>query len=173
MRKRKDIALRLWHNKSCYFHRMKPKTKINVVGKKVFHSHHLTVHYWALLTIFIFPIALLSAANFGYGNGASFLIGAAASFAVLAMNALMERRLWIFSHPWRTCFESPDFSFKLAMISGVILLIMETAVLVLFFIDKSLDVPALQIILSRNCQNPPSVMRDVCSFAYTQDMLKR
>ena len=140
------------------------KTKI----QRHFTSHQITVHYWALLTIFVFPVVLLLAASRGIGYGASFVIGISASFSVLVMNALMERRLWIFTHPWRRCFEATDFAFKLAMVSGVILLLIETSLLVFFFTDKSLDASTMNLILSRNCQSPPQALREICSFVLTR-----
>ena len=81
---------------------------------------------------------------------------------VLILDAIFERRLWIFDARWRPHFEHPEFSFRLALVSGAILLIVETVVLVFFLTSPNLDRALLQLIFSTKCGHPTAAYQPLC-----------
>ncbi len=70
---------------------------------------------------------------------------------MLVVDAFVERRLWMFERPWRERFESPDFYFRLALVTGAVLLILETSLFVFFFIDGTFDRSLVRTIYLRQC----------------------
>lgn len=117
---------------------------------------------WAVLTIAAFPIVMAAATRFGASFAMSFFLGMLGSIAVLVVDGVTEPRLWMFETKWREKFESTDFSFRLAVISGAVLLILETSLFVVFFLDGSLDRSMFSLILGRQCQHPVSGFQDIC-----------
>lgn len=109
--------------------------------------------FWAFLTVMAFPIAILAATAFGFSRLDSFLWGMASSIAALFTNAMMERRLWMFDPKWRVRFEHPEFSFRLAIITGTVLLIIESAVMVFLF-SGNVERNLMTIVFERQCRNP-------------------
>ncbi len=138
--------------------------------------HHAPLHrprdeasnFWAFLTILAFPVGMLVASAFSFSPFQAFVIGAVASFTILIANVMAETRLWMFDKKWRERFEHPEFSFRLAVVTGTILLILETVVLILFFTDGSMDGSLLRMVLSRQCQSPRDGFEQVCSSVLDQ-----
>ncbi len=118
--------------------------------------------FWAALTIGAFPLAMFIASLYGYSPIAGFLFGIAASITMLVSNALAEERLWMFAPKWRARFEHRDFSLKLALVTGALLLITETFLLVVFFTEGSLDQALVNLVFSRQCQTPTVTFEPFC-----------
>lgn len=116
--------------------------------------------FWAFTTIAAFPVGILIASSLGVSPFGAFLFGAYASFAALVANAISDGYLWMFAPHWKERFEAPDFSFKLAVISGAILLLVESVLLVMIFSDGGVDRTLLQLVYSRQCRANPN--SDAC-----------
>lgn len=122
--------------------------------KQVFNSHHLTADYWAFATILALPITMFFVNGLGANYVVSFFAGIAGSLGVIILNAFLEKRLWFFAPEWKKRLEAPDFSFRLAVASGVLFLMLETLLLFMFFTSPSLDRSLMQLIFARQCQDP-------------------
>ncbi len=118
--------------------------------------------FWAALTFLTFPLAWVVASWLGYDPIGAFLLGAAAMMAILVANRIAEQELWFFDIKWRERFEHPDVSFRLAVVTGALLLIIETTLLVLFFTDGSMDRALLNLVFSRQCQYPLDGFASIC-----------
>ena len=121
-----------------------------------------TADFWALYTIFAFPTAVLVASSLGLSYIASFCLGITASMLVMLSNALLETRLWLFTDRWGHEFLTHDFSYKLLIVACVLLLIVESVMIALFFVDGSMDGLALRMIVARRCAVPVEMTRDFC-----------
>lgn len=108
-------------------------------------------NFWALMTIAAFPLGMLCAMSVNQSTLAVFAWGMLATIAVLTANVLSERRLWMFSPEWRARFDHPEFSFRLAVVAGALLLVLQTSVLVMLFTDGGLDRNMLRIVFKRQC----------------------
>jgi hypothetical protein len=126
---------------------MVKKTK----NKNVPSYEHDSPDFWAFTTILIFPVAMLGALSFGFSSTSAFLIGIYACIGALVANALVEKRLWMFHHKWKERLEAPDFSFRLAIVTGAILLIVQSSLLVFIFTEPSFDRSMLRLVFDRQC----------------------
>jgi hypothetical protein len=118
--------------------------------------------FWAFTTVLAFPVAMLAAGAFGFGEFGSFLWGMAGSCAALIANTMTEERLWMFDEKWSARFDQPDFSFRLAIITGAMLLILESAVLVLLFTGGA-ERNMLGIVFTRHCEPASAEDQDFCA----------
>lgn len=82
---------------------------------------------------------------------------------ILVANRIAEQELWFFDPKWRERFEHPDVSFRLAVVTGALLLIVETTMLVLFFTDGGMDHALVSLVFARQCQNPTGVFEQFCA----------
>lgn len=110
--------------------------------------------FWALVTILAFPIAMLVSAAMGATPISAFLFGAIGSIAALTANAVTDGQLWMFAPHWQERFEQPEFSFRLAVVSGAILLLVETVFLVMLFTGAGIDRSLLNLVFQRQCRGP-------------------
>ena len=121
-----------------------------------------TSDFWAFLSICSFPAGMIIANVLGYGPMASLAFGALASLAAVIVNVLTETRLWMFHPDWRARFEHPDFSFRIAVVTGAILLILQTGLIVMVATDTSLDQALMRVILNRQCVRQSTVFKPFC-----------
>ncbi len=130
--------------------------------KRSFTSHHLTANYWAFATIIALPVVMFMASAIGVSSLGSFFAGMIGSLFVLCLNASLEQKLWMFTTHWKARFESHDFSFRLAIASGVIFLLMETALMFTFFTSAGLDRSLLRLVFNRQCHDPSGDFVEMC-----------
>ncbi len=117
--------------------------------------------FWAFLTVMAFPIAVLTTTALGFNHIEAFFWGMASSIAALFTNAMMEQRLWMFDPKWQVRFEQPDFSFRLAIVAGAVLLLLESAVLVLLF-SGNVERNLMGIVFERQCRHPQPHQVEFC-----------
>lgn len=67
----------------------------------------------------------------------------------------------MFDPKWQERFEQPDFSFRLAVVTGAVLLILESAVLVLLF-SGNVERNLMGIVFERQCKNPQPHQVEFC-----------
>ncbi len=99
-------------------------------------AHCRAHHYWMISTLAAFPIALAVVSYLGLGPTLAFLAGAVGSLLVLFLNILLEREFWMLEAHWKTRFEDPDFSHRLLVVSGALLLMVQTSFLIFFLLDQ-------------------------------------
>ena len=108
------------------------------------HAHCRAHHYWMVATLVAFPIGLAFATMVGLGPVLSFLMGAVGSLVVLLLNILLEHEFWMFDSHWRLRFEDPDFSHRLLVVSGALLLVIQTSFFIFLLIDQPFAVKLVQ-----------------------------
>ncbi len=118
--------------------------------------------FWAYTTIIFFPFAMLGALSFGFSATAAFLIGMFSSLAALVANAICEKSLWMFDPKWHAHFQEPDFSFRLAIVTGAILLILQTSLLVFIFTEPTADRSMLRLVFERQCMEQRYGFSEFC-----------
>lgn len=134
---------------------------------KNLHKHPREYHdpeadFWAFLTIAAFPFAMLVASSYGATPFGAFLYGMYGSLAILVANFVTCGKLWMFAPHWQRRFDHPEFSYRLAIISGAILLLLETALIVFLFTDASMDRTLLSLIVDRQCYLPDDSLLEFC-----------
>lgn len=122
-----------------------------------------TTYFWAIASLFPLPLALLILPQYGVSAMASFGIGILGVLLILALNAVMEKRLWLQHDEWREVFARPDASLRLAVFAGALLLIVETAAMVYILLSAGADEALFRYILGRQCVNPQAFFVEVCS----------
>lgn len=137
------------------------KTKRNIREPRNAY-HDPEADFWAFLTIAAFPFAMLIASSYGATPLNAFLYGMYGSLAILVANFVTCGKLWMFAPHWQRRFDHPEFSYRLAVISGAILLLLETALIVFLFTDSSLDKSLLSMIVNRQCYLPDASLTDFC-----------
>lgn len=161
-------ASRVWYT---FMDRMKTKTKRPNPVPRIMHHASSDIpcvrlpDFWAALTFLAFPTGWILASWLGYVPMAAFTLGAAAMMAILVANRIAEQELWFFDAKWRERLEHPDVSFRLAVVTGALLLIVETTLLVLFFTDGGMDRALLDLVFFRQCQNPSGIFEGLCESA--------
>ena len=139
------------------------KTKNVKKTRRTFNGHHFTVNFWALITILSLPVAMFLASHFFQVSYVrAFFVGVLASIVVLCVNVFLEGRLWFYHPDWIARLEAPDFSFRLAVVSGVIFLMMETALIFLFFTSPTLDRSLVGLVFGRQCAQPKGDFVQIC-----------
>jgi hypothetical protein len=119
--------------------------------------------FWAFLTVMAFPIAILTASSLGFTHFQAFLWGMLSSVAALVANSMVEGHLWMFDPKWKAKFDDPDFSFRLAVTTGAVLLLLESAVLVMLF-SGNVERNLMGIVFERTCRAPDPHQVEFCYF---------
>ncbi len=117
----------------------KTRTRAHVAPTRtrvVQHAHTQAHHYWMIATLAAFPVIMTLTSFFGFGPAVSFLAGAVGSLLVLLLNILLEHEFWMLNSHWKFRFEDPDFSHRLLVVSGALLLMVETSFMIFFLIDQ-------------------------------------
>lgn len=122
-------------------------------------DHHFgmskkSASFWAVMTVMAFPVGILAAGSANASPWQSFATGAAACFAVLFANAAADRRLWMFHPDWKAKFDHPEFSYRLAIFSGAMLLIVQTIFLVFVLFGATGNRSMLKLVFDRECMTP-------------------
>jgi hypothetical protein len=104
----------------------------HAVQKGHTHAHH----YWMIVTLAAFPLVMALSSFVGFGPAISFLAGAVGSLLVLLLNIMLEHEFWMLNSHWKFRFEDPDFSHRLLVVSGALLLMVETSFMIFFLIDQ-------------------------------------
>ncbi len=115
---------------------------------------HRFANMWALLTVLAFPAVMLWTLSAGVSSISAFFLGMLGSLAVLFVNVLIEGEVWMMDARWRQAFEHPHFAWRLAIISGALLLVVESTALVYFLTQPGLDETIAAVVLVRECVQP-------------------
>ncbi len=110
-------------------------------------GHSQAHQYWMVVTLLAFPLVMAFASSLGLGPLLSFLAGAIGSLLVLLVNILLEQEFWMLHSHWRERFEDPDFSHRLLIVSGALLLMLETSFFVLALVDQPFAARVIRLLL--------------------------
>ncbi len=122
-------------------------------------DHHFgmskkSASFWAVMTVVAFPVGILAAGSANASSWQSFVTGIGACLAVLFANAAADRRLWMFHPEWKAKFDHPEFSYRLAIFSGAMLLIIQTIFLVFVLFGATGNRAMLKLVFERECTTP-------------------
>jgi hypothetical protein len=123
-------------------------------------SHHVRspkkVHagFWAALTIVSFPIVAMSVGWFGFNALSSFALGACASIAILILEGIVTAHWWFLEPEISRILDTPELSIRMLVVIGIIVFVFQSLVLVVFMTSPMYDGNVLNLVLSRQCNNP-------------------
>jgi len=127
---------------------------------------------WALITLMTFPSVALSLAGLGWRSVTSFVFACLATLAVLVVQALVSGRIWIFNDRFRHIFDHEQTPFRILVVSGGVLLVLETFLILQFLQNPSMDSFFLNIIARKQCLDPrTSVAKTFCPMFMPKDNL--
>ncbi len=141
-----------------------PKQSVQAIQLKREERARMASDFWAFVSICSFPAGMVLASLLGYGTLGSLAWGAVASLSAVIVNVITESKLWIFENKWRQRFEHPEFAFRLAVITGAILLILHTGIIMMVLTDGALDRSLMELIIKRQCVQPNDLFMDLCTY---------
>jgi hypothetical protein len=118
---------------------------------------------WALITLLTLPSVALSLTAIGWSSTTSFIFACLATLAVLVIQALVCGRIWIFNDRFSHIFDHEETSFRILVVSGGVLLVLETFLILQFMQNPAMDGFFLDIIAQKQCLEPrTSVAKTFC-----------
>lgn len=123
--------------------------------------------FWAAATLVSFPLVLLIAARIGLEPLSAFLLGIGATFLTITVGFVLEGRIWMMDPACVRLFAHPEFSFRLAVLSGILLLLSETALLIFFLTSPNLDRALVNLVFNRQCAQPAIGSAHLCQALQT------
>lgn len=129
---------------------------------------------WAVISILSLPTIALSLAGMGWKPYTAFLMACLAMLGILLAEGLTRGKIWIFQDSFRHIFEHQDTPFRILVVTGGILLLLETFLLLQLFQNPSMDGFLLNIIAKKQCVNPKTAVSSlVCPMLNKQAMMPR
>ncbi len=127
----------------------KPRTK---KAKLITWKHADSV--WAALSVISFPAVALSLASLGWQPYAAFLMACVATLAVLFIEAIVRGKSWIFQDGYRHIFEHQETPFRILVVTGGVLLILESLLVFEFLQNPAVDGMILNVLARKQCTTP-------------------
>lgn len=118
--------------------------------------------FWMLASLLTLPVSLLYFSSHGVSAFVSFLLGLVGTVMVLIFNIAFEGSLWMFHSEWRHLFERPDASLRLVVVSGAILLIVETMAMMYLLVSPGSDDALLLLVRQHRCLIPEPRYLEFC-----------
>lgn len=106
---------------------------------------------WAVVSILSFPTVALSLVALGWQSYTAFFMACLAMLAILLVEALSCGHVWIFHERYRHIFNHQETPFRIMIVSGGVLLILETFLVIQLFQSPSMDGFFLNIIARKQC----------------------
>ncbi len=122
---------------------------------------------WAVISILSFPTVALSLAALGWNSFAAFLLACLATISILIMEAFTRGKVWIFDDKFRHIFDHKDTPFRILIVVGGILLILETILIIETFRNPAFDGVMLNIMANKQCASPTSYVAKIICPHYT------
>ncbi|MCR4278651.1 MAG: hypothetical protein NUV81_01965 [bacterium] len=132
-----------------------------------------TPNFWAVLTIFIFPITLLVTDWLGFEHLWPFIISLIASITILAIEIMVRGRIWIFEDEYIEYFHHTETPKRIFLIAAGSLLILETALILVVTLDRRFDDALLALVHKKECalvQNEEA--QAMCRFLQGENIIK-
>ncbi len=118
--------------------------------------------FWMVASLLTLPAALIYFSALGVSAFAAFLFGLLGTILVLILNIMLEGSLWLFHSEWRHLFERPDASFRLVVVAGALLLIVETMAMMYLLVSPGADDALLVLIRQHKCLVPTPRYFELC-----------
>ncbi len=115
-------------------------------------NNHPTL--WAFLTIVTFPIVLISADILDVRGALPFIFAIVATLLILTLEVAVTRRLWMFEDKFINRIGDPEMHIRLLIFVGAMLLILESALILITATDRRMDPLLLQMIVNKQCSAP-------------------
>lgn len=139
------------------------KTSKKVPRKTVDKKTSSSASVWAVISILSFPTVALSLASMGWNSLAAFLLACLATVSILILEAFTRGKIWIFDDKFRHIFDNQDTPFRIIVVTGGILLILETILIVETFRNPAFDGFILNIVAKKQCASPTGyVAKIIC-----------
>lgn len=139
------------------------KTTTKPIGQKTSSSASV----WAVISILSFPTVALSLAALGWNSFAAFLLACLATISILILEAFTRGKVWIFDDKFRHIFDHKDTPFRILVVVGGVLLILETALIIETFRNPAFDGFMLNIMAKKQCASPTSYVAKIICPHYT------
>lgn len=122
---------------------------------------------WAVISILSFPTVALSLAGMGWNSFLAFLLACLTTVSILILEAFTRGKVWIFDDKFRHIFDHEDTPFRIIVVVGGILLILETILIVETFRNPALDGFILNILAKKQCASPTGYVAKIICPHYT------
>ncbi|MBD3281618.1 hypothetical protein GF391_02620 [Candidatus Uhrbacteria bacterium] len=116
---------------------------------------------WAAVTVISLPIVALSLTSMGLHPAFAFLLGAGLTFLIIVIEAITRGKTWIFSGTFHELFGHHETAFRLLVVIGGALLILQTAFVIQLLRNPNMDTMLLNLIIQKQCQNNPGPLTDI------------
>lgn len=148
-----------------------PKPRVKK-SKPINWKHADTV--WAAISVVSFPIVALSLASLGWQPYAAFLMACVATIAVLFIEAVVRGKSWIFQDAYRHIFEHKETPFRILVVTGGVLLILESLLVYEFLQNPAVDGMILNVVARKQCTHPQAPFAHlVCPMFVQQPTINR
>ncbi len=118
---------------------------------------------WAAVTILSLPISAMAFTAMDFSPIFSFILGVCITFAIIVIEVLVRGKLWIFQDRFKEAFANPETPFRILIVTGGILLILQTFLIVQIFTNPNIDHFMFNLILRKQCdQNPGTLSDTIC-----------
>jgi hypothetical protein len=116
---------------------------------------------WAAVTVISLPIVALSLTALGLHPAFSFLLGASFTFLIIITEAITRGKTWIFSQTFQEIFGHHETAFRLLVVIGGVLLILQTVFVLQLLRNPNMDTMLLNLIIKKQCLNNPGPLTDI------------
>ena len=123
---------------------------------------------WAALSILSLPLVALSLTAMNWHPLVAFIAGIGATLAIVFIEAVVRGKLWIFQEQHRAVFGHQDTAFRILIVSGGILLFIQTFLILQVLENPNLDRVLLNIVLQKECQAKPGPLTHIICPAFEQ-----
>ncbi len=110
---------------------------------------------WAAITILSLPIAAMAFSAMDFHPIAVFLLAACITFVIVVVETIVRGKIWIFQERFKDTFGHPDTPFRILIVAGGVLLILQTFLIVQIFTNPNIDHLMLNVILRKQCERYP------------------
>lgn len=109
---------------------------------------------WAALTILSLPVIALSLTSLDVNPIYAFLAACLFTLMIMAAEALVRGKLWFFQEKFIHVFGNEEMPFRILMLTGGILLVLQTFLLVQLVWNPNIDGAVLNLIVRKQCVAP-------------------
>ncbi|MFZ6015065.1 MAG: hypothetical protein ACOYUZ_01785 [Patescibacteria group bacterium] len=116
---------------------------------------------WAAITIISLPVSALSFTALGIHPAVSFILGACVTFVIIIIEALTRGKIWIFQGAFKEIFGHQETAFRILVVAGGLLLILQTFLIIEILSDPKMDYMMLNIIAKKQCDSDNAPLAEI------------
>ena len=118
------------------------------------HTTHGHPGFWAALTMLTFPAILVLGTAYDVSVLWAFADAVGVTLLIFVAEAVLRRRLWIFEVGYVEHISHPDTPWRILVFLGMVLLVLETALILVTVTDRRMDRSLLRLVVSKECISP-------------------